>query len=55
MADFLTGRGTLVFKLETPSDFVKAGESLNIFNVADDDNRRPLTVVLYLKKQRPLE
>lgn len=55
MSEFLTGRGTLVFKLDTSSDFIKGGESLNIFNVSDTDAKRPHTIVLYLKKQKPIE
>ena len=55
MAEFLTGRGTLVFKLDVSSDFVKAGESLNVFNVSDTEGKRPHSVVLYLRKQKTIE
>lgn len=52
LSDFLVGRGTLIFKLAYPSEFIKAGENLNIFNAADDEDRRPLSMVLYLKAEK---
>ncbi len=50
MSDFFVSRGMLVFKLQYPSEFIKAGENLNIFNASDDDQKRPSAIALYLKK-----
>lgn len=51
-ADFLTGRGMLVFRLKKQEDFMKVGENLNIFNVSDDETKRPSAIVLYLTKNQ---
>lgn len=45
-----TGRGTLIFKIDTASEYFKVGENLNIFNASDNDVRRPVGIMLYLEK-----
>lgn len=47
--DLMPGRGVLIFKLTTDTEFIRPGERLIVFNPADSKEKRPVEVVLYLK------
>jgi len=48
--NLLPGRGCAIFRVENDSTYIVAGEKLNIFNMGDSDEKRPVDVVIYKKK-----
>lgn len=47
--NLLPGRGCAIFRVENNSAYIVAGENLNIFNMGDSDEKRPVDVVFYIK------
>jgi type VI secretion system protein ImpJ len=48
--DLMPSRGVVIFEIKPNTEFVQTGQNLNIFNPADTSERRPLDVILYIKK-----
>ena len=40
--------GTIPYRLATDSEFFQPGEDLYVFNVADTEEERPLSIMLYV-------
>lgn len=47
--DLMPGRGVLIFMIDTNTPFIKPGERLIVTNPADQEDKRPAEVILYLR------
>ena len=49
--ELMPSRGVVVFEIKPDPEFVQSGQNLNIFNPADSPDRRPLDMILYVRKK----
>lgn len=49
LAALLPGRGCSMVRVELDADFIKVDENLNIFNMGDEEEKRPVDIALYTK------
>ena len=40
-------RGTILYEIDTEKGFIEPGETLHIFNISDQENQRPASIVFY--------
>jgi hypothetical protein len=48
--DIMPGRGVTLYKIKHDPQFISPDQRLNIFNPADNDIRRPVEIILYVRK-----
>jgi hypothetical protein len=51
--NLMPSRGVLIFEIQPDIDFIKADQNLNIFNPTDTTDKRPVEMILYVKKAAP--
>lgn len=55
MADLMPGSGLQLYRIKMDPHYIKPGENLMIFHAADQFDKRPAGIVLYLKGHPPLD
>lgn len=50
----LPAKGMVLFEVPLSSEFIKNGEDLHIINVSDNDEMRPVEIVIYVPKEEAL-
>jgi hypothetical protein len=55
LADLMPGSGLQLYRVKMDPHYIKSGENLMIFHAADQPDKRPSGIVLYVKGPHPAE
>jgi type VI secretion system protein ImpJ len=48
--ELMPSRGVIIFEIAMDPEFIQADQNLNIFNPTDTHDKRPVEMMLYVKK-----